>query len=233
MIGVEAHPTSLLHNSMYIQANNYSDSTEEVFNHLENIHEPGNLTNSTNKDFTISRSQDAKCAVYLHCENKASTNPGGLLGDTQLRLSYPTPTSGNGNVNWHTESSTCSVYYIGIPYRHRAHLNTLRQGPRHLPHNQNNQLKLHLQPLNAIITACDFKPAKYTPGVVPRPNLGPQFGKEKHISVQTGPLQEPQARALIKARGKFSSTTNTNTTPLNINSVDLPSRFQPPRGINP
>ena len=97
-IGLEAPPLNSTQLNI-LQAINYSNSTEEAFKHLENTHVLGNLTNSTNKDFTISRSQDAKCAVYLHCKNKASTNPGVLLGDTQLRLSYPTPTSGNGNVN--------------------------------------------------------------------------------------------------------------------------------------
>ena len=48
-------------------------------------------------------------AADPHYENTASTSPDGPhYEDIQLRLSYPTPTSGNGDVKWrYTESSTC------------------------------------------------------------------------------------------------------------------------------
>ena len=67
-----------------------------------------------------------------------------------------------------------------ILYRHRAHLNTLRQGHTRLPDNRNNQLEIHLQPFKAIITACNFKPVKYTPRVVPQPNLDSPFGQKTY-----------------------------------------------------
>ena len=46
-----------------------------------------------------------------------TTNPYGLRGDTQLKLSHP-------------------ANHVGMPCQHGTHLNILRQGPRHLPDNK-------------------------------------------------------------------------------------------------
>ena len=89
-----------------------------------------------------------------------------------------------------------------ILYWHRAHLNTLQQGPRHLPDNQNNQLKLHLQALNAIITACDFKPVNIHQGSF-LSQTSTHRSVRKHIDNQTGPLQEPQTRMFVETREKI------------------------------
>ena len=46
-----------------------------------------------------------------------TTNPYGLRGDTQLKLSHP-------------------ANHVRMPCQHGTHLNILRQGPRHLPDNK-------------------------------------------------------------------------------------------------
>jgi hypothetical protein len=68
-------------------------------------------------------------AADPHYENTASTSPGGPhYEDIQLRLSYPTPTSGNGDVKWrYTESSTC----IRRPANHASDNLPAKNTPQH------------------------------------------------------------------------------------------------------
>ena len=90
---------------------------------------PGNPTSSTNKEFAIKLILRRLGAADPHCENTASTSPGGPhYKDTQLKLSYPTPTSGNGDVNWrYTESSTC----IMCPANHASDKLPAKNTPQH------------------------------------------------------------------------------------------------------
>ena len=90
---------------------------------------PGNPTSSTNKEFAIKLILRHLGAADPHCENTASTSPGGPhYKDTQLKLSYPTPTSGNGDVNWrYTESSTC----IMCPANHASDNLPAKNTPQH------------------------------------------------------------------------------------------------------
>ena len=83
------HIDSMYHGQIIIRT-----PQKRHFNYLDNSHILDSLTKSTKGFHDQQITKVAKTLSTYITKNKTSTNPGGRLGNTQLRLSAPTPTHG-------------------------------------------------------------------------------------------------------------------------------------------